>query len=106
MKDTTIEDFFANYWAPLVAGHMQVDVEDFKSIMTENDTHNTDERTRENFKYGASIGIYGTPQAVVNGVLLDDYPADANAWRDLFSKMFAPTQSLVKEDPHFSMFLN
>jgi len=61
--------------------------------MTADDKHNTDERTRANWKYGAAAGVYGTPQVMVNGVMLDDYPATAEAWKDLFEKMFAPTET-------------
>jgi hypothetical protein len=38
------------------------------------DTHDSDWRTRENWKYAASIGVAGTPTGFVNGVMLDSFP--------------------------------
>ena len=54
----------------------------------ENDAHDTEDRVRGYFKYGASIGISATPQAYVNGVMLDQYPTSVDEWKDVFNSLF------------------
>ena len=56
-----------------------------------NDKHNTNERVRENWKYGASIGISATPQVMVNGVMVAEYPESAQQWKDFLNTLLDPT---------------
>ena len=91
MKNVSIDDFWTNTWSPEVFKLFKgIDRNEFLSVVTRNDTYHTDEMTRANWKYGTSNGVYGTPAAFVNGVMLDEFPADAEAWKKLFQDMFAP----------------
>ena len=48
--------------------------------------------TRARWEYGASIGIWTAPQAIVNGVMLDEYPDTADAWRTILESILKPLQ--------------
>ena len=53
------------------------------------DTHDSDWRTRENWKYGTSIGVAGTPWGFVNGVMLDSFPQSVQDWKDFISQLLS-----------------
>ncbi len=73
-----------NGWAQTVSKELNVPSEDILSLFGASDLHDTNWRVRENWKYGTSVGISGTPQAYINGVYLEDYPIDVKGWTDLF----------------------
>ena len=60
---------------------LDLDFDEIKSLYSQDDPYNSDERTRANWKYGASVGVSGTPSAIIDGVKLDEYPATGDAWK-------------------------
>tara|TARA_B110000285_G_C14506744_1_gene330547 strand:+ start:227 stop:415 length:189 start_codon:yes stop_codon:yes gene_type:complete len=56
------------YWANKVAKQFDLDANTIQTLWGRNDKHNTQWRMREYWKYGASIGVSGTPSAFINGV--------------------------------------
>jgi hypothetical protein len=45
-------------------------------------------RTRYIWKYCAARGIFGTPFAIVNGVVLQDFPTTAQEWTDMLNDVY------------------
>ena len=70
-----------------------------------NDKHNTNERVRELWKYGASIGVSATPQVVVNGVMVAEYPSSADDWAKFIDSLLVPATNEVHELPRDMQFL-
>jgi hypothetical protein len=44
------------------------------------DTHNSEQRTRQMWKYASAKGVSGTPFAYVNGIRLGDFPETVGDW--------------------------
>ena len=82
------EDSFEQEWSKTVSDAFKLPQADILALWGKNDTHNSNWRVRENWKYGASVGLSGTPQAFVNGVKLDTYPGSAQDWEDVFAEIF------------------
>ena len=61
---------------------------DVANLITKNDRFNSDWRTRENFKYSSSVGISGTPSALVNGVKVDSFPSDIDELKDFLKDIY------------------
>ena len=80
-------------WAPLVSAELGVPEADLNQVITPKDTHRSDMRTRENWKYAASIGMSGTPQGTVNGVKIDNYPESVADWVELLDSITAPASA-------------
>ena len=82
MKDTSENDFMNSYWAPKVVSTLTGVTEDeIFALFSDHDSHDSDWRVREFWKYGASIGVAGAPYATVNGVMLDSYPTEEADWK-------------------------
>ena len=60
-------------------------------LWTKQDTHDSNWRVREFWKYGASIGVSGTPTVFINGVQISEFPADEKAWVDLIGTLLPST---------------
>lgn len=90
LTDTkTSQDDWVKAWAQTVSDKFSIPVVELNNIFDRNkDTHNTDWRVREMWKYGASIGVSGTPVVFVNGVKLNNYPADEATWVTLFETLY------------------
>ena len=65
------------------------------ALYATDDAHQTNFRVREFWKYGASNGMSGTPQAFVNGVMLETYPASADEWKSLFNSLYADEREII-----------
>eukprot|EP00927_Polykrikos_kofoidii_P067899 TRINITY_DN63320_c0_g1_i1.p1 TRINITY_DN63320_c0_g1~~TRINITY_DN63320_c0_g1_i1.p1 ORF type:complete len:253 (-),score=35.96 TRINITY_DN63320_c0_g1_i1:81-773(-) len=89
----TSKDAFVVSWAKKV--HEKFDAiseQDILNLFDEsNDKHNSDERTREHFKYAVSVGAANTPTVTINGVRLDVYPASADRWKTLLNELISPS---------------
>ena len=59
--DDKSEDEFTKTWALLVSKKFGLKVTDILKLYTKIDSHKTDSRVRQYWKYGASIGISGAP---------------------------------------------
>ena len=51
------------------------------------DTHNTIDRVRKAWKYGAGIGVYGTPNVFINDVQLAQVPSTKDDWVTLINSI-------------------
>ena len=88
--NTVSEDDFEQKWSATVAEAFKLNQDDILALWSNKDSHNTNWRVREDWKYAASVGLSGTPQAFVNGVKLDTYPESAQDWEDVFALIFQP----------------
>ena len=97
LKNQSVQYFWNNTWTPTVMkAFPDVDETVFKNVITHEDHANTDSRTRLNWKYGTSNGVYGTPSAFVNGVMVD-VPASVADWDHFLRGLFAPTMQQEKD---------
>ena len=81
------EDVFEAAWAPKVAKKFNLNEDEIKMLWTKQDKHDSNWRVREFWKYGASIGVSGTPSLFINGVQIADFPADEAAWETLIGSL-------------------
>ena len=86
------EDQFVAGWAKTVSSELSVPEQDILNLFKRTDEHDTNWRVRENWKYGASVGISGAPQAFVNGVFIETYPTSADEWDSFFKDLLAPQE--------------
>ena len=84
------EDVFEAKFSKTIASTLDVPEAELLSLWSSNDTHNSNMRVREMWKYGTSIGISGTPAAFVNGVKLDEIPMTEAAWKEFFNQLLVP----------------
>jgi len=79
---------FVVYWSQQVS--IQFGLESSKILAIydrDSDVHNTEEKTRAIWKYGAAKGVSGTPLAYVNGVQLDTFPTTSTELVDLLTEV-------------------
>ena len=88
------KDDFITSLAQTLNEKFDLPVDDITGLFTNSDSHNTDDRTRATWKYSAALGMSGTPQAQLNGVTLDNYPASADEWKDLFKEIYPATEEM------------
>ena len=84
---TTSETEFMTAWGKKVAAEFPgVSADDVANVINSSkDKYQSDYRTREDFKYGSSVGVSGTPSAIINGVKLDEVPETAEDWKTLIA---------------------
>ena len=75
-------------WTTKVASELSLNKDDLMALYSSNDSHNTNSRVREMWKYSAANGISATPQAFVNGVLLEEYPESVDEWKEFFNSLY------------------
>ena len=66
--------------------------EEILALYQPDDTHNSNTRVREFWKYGTSVGMSGTPQAFVNGVMLEEYPTSTDEWMAIFNELYPSSE--------------
>ena len=88
------EDDFIQSWTKTVATQFNLDQQELLKVFTQADTHDTNWRTREHWKYGASNGMHGTPQGFVNGVFVENYPQTVADWQAFFKDLYDPEDFL------------
>ena len=84
---STSETEFMDAWGKKVAEEFPgVSASDVANVINSSkDKYQSDYRTREDFKYGSSVGVSGTPSAIINGVKLDEVPETADDWKALIA---------------------
>ena len=65
-----------------------VDAKELKDLYGSDDTHNTNMRVRQFFKYASSSGINWTPSVKVNRVKLIDNPSSVDEWIALLNTLY------------------
>ena len=83
MKDTSLNDF-VTWWADQVATELGLVASDVEAAFS----RDNDLKLRTMIKYGWSKGVFGTPTAFVNGVMLDDAPFTVDGWLDLLNDVY------------------
>ena len=94
-KDISENDF-TKKWAKYISKAFdgKIKEEDIMALYNkEKDAHNTDNRVREMWKYGASIGVSGTPTTFINGVKIDAEPASVEEFDALFKSIMFPNKT-------------
>ena len=59
------------------------------ALFSPDDEHHTRQRVIDYWKYGASLGVSGTPTAIVNGVMLDKYPKSEEEWTSILDQFIS-----------------
>lgn len=71
-------------WTNKVAQDMNLTQADLLAVYNDAyDTHNTEMRVREMYKWNTHHHVSGTPFGFVNGVLLETYPETADEWMNV-----------------------
>merc|ERR1719361_347221 len=86
MKDTSTNDFIT-WWSTTVETALGLPAGSVADSYSSS-TYNTDSNTRTLLKYGWSKGVFGTPMAFVNGVMLDTVPSSVGEWMVLLKKTY------------------
>jgi len=81
------ETQFEAEWAKTVAKEYSLPEQDILDLWSSKDTHDSNWRVREFWKYGASVGVSGAPVGFVNGVKLDEWPASKSEWISLIGTL-------------------
>jgi len=71
---------FITYWTTQVANEFGLDQATLESVYFTSSPYDVDGSSRDFFKYASSNGVFGTPTAFVNGVMLDSVPRTVNMW--------------------------
>jgi hypothetical protein len=90
-QSSVSEQDFEAQWATTIGDMLNIPSEDILALYQPDDTHNSNTRVREFWKYGTSVGMSGTPQAFVNGVMLEEYPTSAEEWMAIFNDLYPST---------------
>jgi hypothetical protein len=92
------KDAFNNKWATEVEEKLGIPKADVLAVYDRaNDKHMTEDRQRATWKYGASLGVSGTPAVAVNGVKLDSFPANATEWQSFFKQLYPEKKVLLDQ---------
>ena len=85
----TSMDAFILSWSSQIANEYGYNVQDLLKLFDdEEDTHNSEMRTRYMFKWRTFSHQSGTPFAYVNGVRLEQIPAKAQDWMDMLQAVY------------------
>ena len=89
------KDAFNEKWAEEVEKNLGIPKADVLAVYDRaNDKYDTEDKQRSTWKYGAAMGVSGTPAVAVNGVKLDSFPANATEWQSFFKQLY-PEEELV-----------
>ena len=87
LKGVSEGDFIQNYAQLVHETFPAISELDIFGVYTKNDTHRSERRLRNYFDYAASIGVFGTPSAFINGVKVTDVPLDEAGWEALMKQV-------------------
>jgi len=92
------QDEFIPWWTAQVAEALNLDQTTLESLYGSNDSYNTNQSTRDFWKFGTSSGVFGTPTGFVNGVQLDSLPNTIDKWMDMlntvYNSQYHPTSAI------------
>ena len=86
--DLSLDDFIP-WWTAQVAEALDLDQATLESLYGSNDVYNSNQSTRDFWKFGTSNGVSGTPSAFVNRVKLDSVPFSVEGWLDVLNTVYA-----------------
>ena len=78
MKDTSLNDF-VTWWSQTVADNLGLDAATIQDAYSSS-KYSVDSNSRVFLKYAWSKGVFGTPTAFINGVMLDTVPTTTQEW--------------------------
>ena len=81
--DSTIADFVVAWSNKIQEKFPDIKSSEIQALYAKGDTHNSNERVREFWKYSTSIGVSGTPTGFINGVKMTSLPNTYQDWLDL-----------------------
>lgn len=82
-------DDFIPWWCDQVAQALDLDSATLEALYGPNDAYNTNHSVRMMWKYGATMGVSGTPTGFANGVKLDELPFTVEGWMDMLNTIYA-----------------
>lgn len=83
-------DALTSQWISQVSQQFGWKVADLTSVYdrTQTDAHNSEMRSRAQWKYALAQGVFGTPTAFVNGVRVQNIPFNAEGWFILIDDVY------------------
>ena len=76
-------------WTYAVAGALNIPQAELLTVFNNaQDTHNSEMRTREMYKWNTDHHISGTPFGFVNGILLENFPEKAADWMTVLFSVY------------------
>lgn len=82
-------NYLVDKWCSMVSQSFGWPKQDLVNLFNiDTDTHNSEQRVREMFKSSTHFGIFATPSAAVNGVLIQNVPFTADDWMKLLSDTY------------------
>ena len=94
MKDTSQNDFI-DWWSEQVATQFGMETSQIQDAYTSRQ-YDTDGSTRVFLKYAWSKGVFGTPTAFVNGVMLDTVPMTVDGWIELLDEVYGSQPKAIE----------
>jgi hypothetical protein len=83
------ENVLVNIWTNTVSAALNIpQAELLTNYNNAYDTHNSEMRTREMYKWNSHHHVSGTPFAFVNGVLLENFPEKADDWMTVLISVY------------------
>ena len=80
------DDDLTNIWTGTVASRLRLNKDDLLLLFDRSkDTHDSEMRTRELFKYSAHRSVGSTPTSMLNGAIIQGAPSTARAWLKLLT---------------------
>ena len=73
----------------MVSHKFDLNWEDLRDCYYEDtDKHDSESRVRTMWKYAAARTVTGTPIAIINGVILAEWPSSADDWMNLLNEIY------------------
>jgi len=90
-------------WTNMVANALSLTQAELLTVFNNAyDTHNSEMRAREMYKYNAHHHVSGTPFGFVNGVLLENFPEKAADWMtvltSVYGSQYKPSKAAAKRE--------
>ena len=81
---------FQRNWTAYVADNLKLDYNELlANYFSDTDKHDSEMRTREFYRTAASRGVTKSSTAAINGVILNEFPNDAESWQKDCQLVFA-----------------
>lgn len=76
-------------WTAQVSAALNIPIAELQAVYNNaQDTHNSEMRTREMYKYNSHHHVSGTPFGFVNGILLENFPEKADDWMTVLFSVY------------------
>lgn len=82
------ENALIKSWTLQVSAALNIPQADLLQVYGNSDTHDSEWRTREMYKYNTASHSSGTPFGYVNGILLENFPASVDEWTQVLFSVY------------------